>query len=408
MNTLQEREGDASGSNTFTVEDREDRASSLREVSQPNDYISLSALEQELAAAEQERNTLREQERRRILTQRIRELREESAQLRRSATATPEPNSIERERSRVRESVECEGDVPAAPPKRRRADTEFLPIRSPRPEKLKEYRGKTVKEWKRFKEDGETTFELSPEYFVTEEQKILFTSQSLEGDPRESWYAHKRNIQLGDYTWADFLSYLLSLIGDPTNRLLLTGQDLEEAKQKPDQSVQNFANYLERLEEELGLLDSPNRWITFYTKLRPDLRASLAQVQSLPRVRNDLVALAARMEQGAKMEIGSKKGNTSKASPQSKQNAGVSSTACKPPFRNNTWKKGDSTPSTPELGRSKVTCYNCGEEGHTYYHCPKPKKDKGKQNIGAAHAKSTGKAEGPARNPHRQDQNTAQ
>ena len=55
-----------------------------------------------------------------------------------------------------------------------------------RPERLPQYRGKNLKEYQNFIRSAETTFRLTPNSFRTDDNKILFTMQYLEGEPKDA------------------------------------------------------------------------------------------------------------------------------------------------------------------------------------------------------------------------------
>jgi hypothetical protein len=253
-------------------------------------------------------------------------------------------------------------DIPRGE-KRRREDSISLTRRNIQPERLKPYYGKTTRELKRFREDAETVFQLRSDTFEDDKTRILYAMQYLEGEPRDAWFAKLKSQDLDTYTWDQFMEELLNLIDDPMNRQLQLRVEYETARQRENQSAHAFHAYLSALEDQLGIPSSIDTTMTYYAKLRPELRAQMTNYQDLPKTRDGVVALAARLE--------SNMNNIQRARPKapSQSQAPKTPTARTLPYQSTKGERHSNTkwqkPTRYEKGKGKeVTCYKCKGVGH--------------------------------------------
>jgi hypothetical protein len=288
-----------------------------------------------------------------LLNQRLRESQDEAniPSIERAlpilSEATPDPVVAT---PRAGSKRRTEDDLPSRPVKR-----------NLKPEKLPEYRGKTVREHLEFFRRAEIAFRLTPEEFEDDLRKVLFVMQYLQGEPQDAWYRHYETADLNLLTWEQFKEFMLDLVEDPVNRQLHIAQRYEDAAQQPRQSAQSFAAYLSSLEAQLNPFTEEQQVFAFFCKLRPELRKQVAMYQDLPKTRESMVALATRVENSMKGTSTTPARNQATDSPtnsqkeQGNRNPGASS---KPP-------------QTTPKDLSGITCYNCGEKGHYANSCPK-------------------------------------
>ncbi len=222
-----------------------------------------------------------------LMERQLRDLRAQNDALRqRSASGTPSS------------SLSSDDEV-LENPRKRKAQEVLVPVRvkrTLRPEKLKDYHGKNVKEHMDFRRSAEIAFRMAPEDFPRDQDRILYAMQYLSGEPRDAWARKESTIDIGRCSWEYFMEYLLDLVEDPVNRQLSTAQAYMDASQNKTQSVHSFAAYLDTLEAQLPPYTEAQRVNHFLTKLRPSIRQALTNYQDLPTTRSGLEALAARLE----------------------------------------------------------------------------------------------------------------
>ena len=90
----------------------------------------------------------------------------------------------------------------------------------------------------------ENHFMRYADYFTTDERKVSEGVSELSDKLLLKWQQHNRDIGAGNATWKDFYEYFLALINDPKALLRDAAQNFTDARQKPDQSVRDFAAYL--------------------------------------------------------------------------------------------------------------------------------------------------------------------
>ena len=244
-----------------------------------------------------------------------------------------------------------------------------------KPSSLEKYEGKSLREHRDWTRDAETCFRLTPYNFETDESKILYVMQYLKGDAKEFWYNYEREHPVANQTWDEFKLFLLNLIEDPANRTLDIAQAMTDAQQRPGQSVRQFDAYLSSLEAQLPPYNEDQRRTNLLTRLRPNLRLAIMNVQQVPVTRNELVVLASRLESNQK------KANSithkAAASAPAKENKGNTKGR-----RNRSEGNSKDTPSKskenngstyPKKDLKDVECFTCGKKGHYSTTCPKGK-----------------------------------
>src|SRR5436190_866367 len=178
-----------------------------------------------------------------------------------------------------------------------------------RPQGLKEYNGKSIAECREFIRICGITFRIDPGSFQEDNRKILYAEQFLRGDTAEAWATDSQEFGEAGPTWPDFCVFLLNLVQHPDNRARETATNYENAVQKPNQTVIEFANYLDRLEAYLPKYSEEHRYQHLLAKLRPGLRKALVRIQNIPKDRRSLIAVAASLEQNGEGGLVPKKTN---------------------------------------------------------------------------------------------------
>jgi hypothetical protein len=154
-----------------------------------------------------------------------------------SASYQPSPSttSLSRKRS-ASGTLDREPSEPPNLPEPERGSRD-----NPRPEKLEKYMGASLKEHKDWIRSAGIAFRLAPKAFRTDTQKIAWVSQYLRGTPRDMWFTRIETLKpLEDHTWAEFETFLLDQVMDPTNRGLIVAQAFTNALQRENQSAHEF------------------------------------------------------------------------------------------------------------------------------------------------------------------------
>ena len=364
-------------------------------------------IDEEIAEAERERTTLQKQQKLQTICKEIRRMKAGddlafAPQSRQDTPGTNDPMS----------DVVVGSKRPAVEPLIPRSTSK----RRIRPKELPLYYGKSVKEHLNWTRDARTTFWSYWEDFPTEEDKILYAMPYLAGEPKETWYRHERNIDISlpIYGWDYFEKFLLDIVEDPVNRQLDAAQQFTNATQRPQQSVYSFEAYLSSLEAQLPPFSPAHLVSNLFTKLQPDLCKALTNYQDLPKTRDGLLALAARLEHnllGGKPGAGKQHGDSRKSSKQ-KQKTSM-------PFRSTATDSTDTAEikakskgqdhakpgKKPGGGQDKshITCYNCDKKGHYANECTLPSKNPNTVLVIAVSTSKNGRVLMPA--PHRREQN---
>ena len=225
------------------------------------------------------------------------------------------------------------------------------------------------------------------------------------------------------------MAFLLNQIEDPVNRELDINQAYADATQRSGQSVRDFDAYLNSLEAQMLPYSEEQRTSHFFTKLRPELRAAVTDVQTVPTRRNELVSLATRLENNRKRRNPASRGNhtSSQENNRGGKSGGSGSNTNSnpkqqgagqtPAQRNKSTKgskpKGQADKKAKEEHLKTVQCYNCNEMGHYANNCPHPKVDNRDANsvpVGAVGniqgnaVPASGKGKPSSENPQRRGQ----
>ncbi|ELR03130.1 hypothetical protein GMDG_05963 [Pseudogymnoascus destructans 20631-21] len=94
-------------------------------------------------------------------------------------------------------------------------------------------------------------FRYQPRVFPTEQLKVAFAAQYLEGDPMKEWdnrCASQEEGYIDPLDIAGFKEFLQDLHVDPANRQHTAALKYNAANQRKGQSIRKFVAYLEDLE----------------------------------------------------------------------------------------------------------------------------------------------------------------
>lgn len=249
--------------------------------------------------------------------------------------------------------------------------------RTLRPRDPEPYSGSSLRAHREFMRACENAFDLTPENFPNEKDKVMWAMQFLQGDPRDAWYTQwERMRPIFNPTWTEFCSFTKDQLADPINRGLEAATKHQRALQRPDQTVRAFATYLEILESDLPPYSEAHRVQHLYSKLRPEIQRAVTNFHVVPATREELVVLASTLERnlsrssapGAhhirnKDRNGGKKKDNRDSFPHPLQN-----------MRQDSGKNA----TRPRDEYPVIRCYYCNKLGHKKPDCPSLPEGKGK------------------------------
>jgi hypothetical protein len=197
----------------------------------------------------------------------------------------------------------------------------------------------------------------------------------LAGEAHEKWHLRHNVADLVGYTFDDFKEFVRDAVGDPVNRSITVTMAYERAHQKENQTVQAFALELDVLEDQMPRYSEEQRVRHLLAKLSQPLRNAIVKYHVIPKTRQDLVALASRIEtadrasssqaqhkrggsdsHGLDKQKKRRRGDHSKSSPQSKSSGNAGASKEKKP--------------SGSTDLSHIECYGCHKKGHYRNNCP--------------------------------------
>ncbi|ELR08221.1 hypothetical protein GMDG_08619 [Pseudogymnoascus destructans 20631-21] len=116
--------------------------------------------------------------------------------------------------------------------------------------------------------------------FPTEQSKVAFAAQYLEGDPMKEWDNCCASQEKGlddPLDIAGFEEFLRDLHIDPANRQRIAALKYNGAHQRKGQDIRKFVAYLEELEREMEPYTESQRTTHLLTKLHPEMRQRLLE-----------------------------------------------------------------------------------------------------------------------------------
>jgi hypothetical protein len=276
-----------------------------------------------------------------------------------------------KELERVEEEIRLLQSHPAVDPLGRRRSASITPapreemlphVSELQPEKLKEYYGRSIREHREWTQSAENAFRLAPRRFHLDTAKIAWTAQFLRGTPATTWLNEVDTLATELYTWEEYKHLLLELIEDAANRELDAAQLYADARQKTNQTVQQFNQYLISLERQLDAeYTEEQRRTHLWTKLLPEIRAPIMMYQDIPHTRDAIVSLATRLEKNIiKKRAASPTPDDKRARPKPQTKG----------FHGQNAARTQDTRPASEFNKASVVCWKCREKGHYANKCP--------------------------------------
>lgn len=195
---------------------------------------------------------------------------------------------VEARRKRRHQDLETEGEEPQEEEHLDSEEAPTLSIEAAAPThrpfgKVKEpkvYRGESTRELNEFMASTRAIFRYQPRMFPTEQAKVAFAAQYLEGDPMKEWdsrCASQEEGYMDPLDIAGFEKFLRDLHVDPANRQRIAALKYNGAHQRKGQSIRKFVTYLEDLEREMEPYTESQKTVHLLMKIHPEMRQRLLE-----------------------------------------------------------------------------------------------------------------------------------
>jgi hypothetical protein len=159
---------------------------------------------------------------------------------------------------------------------------ETAPIQRPigRVKEPKVYKGESTRELNEFMASLRAIFRYQPRVFPTEQSKVAFAAQYLEGHPMREWDNRCATQEEGYIDLLDiagFEEFLRDLHVDPANRQRIAALRYNVAAQRKGQGIRRFVAHLEDLEREMDPYTEAQMTTHLLAKIHPDMRQRLLE-----------------------------------------------------------------------------------------------------------------------------------
>jgi Zinc knuckle len=259
------------------------------------------------------------------------------------------------------------------------------------------YTGQSLQALTEFIRTCEDGFRNYPYDYEDDSEKLNYAVVWVGGSPRSAWDRHLDDVveQGGshdDLTWKFFCQFLKDQLQNPSTRGRTRFEKYTKATQRATQTVQEYATYLETLEEDFTKLAERQRVDHFISTLRPELRKVILDRPSTIATYSEAILVAAAVEENGRQPVraGKKPAERShddpsqrdgktphkgKGKPFEKKNipnkAGKGRGAGGATSRANNTPLGGISPQVREKRLKNNLCLSCGQEGHWAAQCPR-------------------------------------
>ena len=253
------------------------------------------------------------------------------------------------------------------------------------PHPSEKFKGKDIREYTLWKGKIENIFQQKPQYFVNDGIKISVGKSWISDDLFYNWDSHRRELK-HDPSWEEFLDFCLREIANPDTISDDAHQKYTEARQKPWQSVRDFASYLKQWEDQFAEpYTDGQRIIHLQTRILKEVRSRADLYAESPKTYNTYVVWLAKVE--SDMDDRKKAIESGKPSQFSKSShldkkphmRGFKSSHPKGPSNHDKLQGDDSR--ADKKPRKDKSCFYCKKPGHWINECRKKAADEEKTNT---------------------------
>ena len=225
-----------------------------------------------------------------------------------------EDDDDEQEQGAKRRRANTAGDSHREPVVHR-IDTETQatsPRKPPKLPTLPEYHGKTIAEAQSFIRQSERVFRQDAGYYYPSDQSKIDTCVGrFKEKPRRKWDGREDAVGIRQTTWKEFKDWMLDSIQDKGNRVVYAANKIQDARQRQNQSIDDFVYYLDTYRSELARESEASRFQTLFAKLRPKNQIEALRMNPQPRTRLELIEAVRRFETIERLQANVAKKNTS-------------------------------------------------------------------------------------------------
>ena len=143
------------------------------------------------------------------------------------------------------------------------------------------YYKKIIKKHLNWTENAHTAFQFSSDNFSEKIDKVLYSMQYFADTLKKIWQYHKKNVNSFILIWEYFKVFLLNIIKNSVNCMLITAQCFKETEQKLNQSVYNFNIYLSTLKAQLSLYSKKHKIQHLFIWIHWEIHMILINYQKL-------------------------------------------------------------------------------------------------------------------------------
>lgn len=254
------------------------------------------------------------------------------------------------------------------------------------------YTGQSIQALTEFIRTCEDAFRFYPDDY-SEAEKRHYAIAYISGPPRDAW-EKRRESKGDDVDWKDFCQFLRDQKQTPSTRERTRFERYTKASQRPNQTVVEYATYLESLEVDFEKLSDRKRRDHFVSTLRLELKRALLDRPSEIDTYEKAVDLAVIVEENGRLPSRATKpsvdrrNDTKDSSPDKPSNLpfrgpkkphrggrgsdkqlGLRRTTVESLSRSNTTPLGSNSKESRDERAKKNQCFNCGKEGHWAAQC---------------------------------------